>query len=149
MKIKRLTVLFPLAFCVWGTLWATPPELPGRRIDEKHVADTVRRFVNSRFFGRQFTYRQDKAFYYVFIDRWQYLLFSPEGTVRGFRFRTMQPTQEVASCIPVGMSSYIRTHYPGYYTAFLPEKEGFLVKLYGRDDKLLYLDGEGRLLKEE
>ena len=149
-KIKRLlTVLFALAFCVQGALGGTP-ERPGSSVKTKHLPDTIHRFLSRQFVGRQFTYRQDRDFYYAFIDEGQYVLFSRDGAVRGFRFRTMQPTREVASCIPCGVSSYIGEHYPGCYTdVFLPVADGFRVELYGGQERILHFDAEGRLLKEE
>ena len=131
MKLKLLTVLFALSFCVQGGLCGTP-ERPGSSVKTKQLPATIRRFLSRQFVGRQFTYRQDRNFYYAFIDEWQYVLFSRDGAVRGFRFRTMQPMREVASCIPCGVSSYIGEHYPGYYTnVFLPVADGFRVELYG------------------
>lgn len=149
MKIKLLTVLFALAFCVQGDLYGTP-KLPGSSVKTKQLPVTIHRFLSRQFVGRQFTYRQDKNFYYAFIDEGQYVLFSRDGAVRGFRFRTMQPTREVASCIPCGVSSYIGEHYQGcYIDVFLPVAEGFRVELYGGQERILHFDAEGRLLKEE
>lgn len=99
MKLKLLTALFALAFCVQGALCGTP-ERPGSSVRTKQLPDTIHRFLSRQFVGRQFTYRQDRDFYYAFIDEGQYVLFSRDGAVRGFRFRTMQPAREVASCIP-------------------------------------------------
>ena len=144
MKIKLLTVLFALAFCVQDALCSTP-KLPGSSVHTKHIPAAIHRFLS-----RQFTYRQDRDFYYAFIDEGQYVLFSRDGAVRGFRFRTMQPTREVASCIPTEISSYIREHYPGCYTdVFLPVAEGFRVELYGGQERILHFDAGGRLLEEE
>lgn len=149
MKLKLLTVLFVLACCVQSTLCGTPKR-PGSGIGARHLPDTIHRFLSRQFVGRQFTYRQDRDFYYAFIDEGQYVLFSRDGAVRGFRFRTMQPMREVASCIPCGVSSYIGEHYPGCYTdVFLPVAGGFRVELYGGQERILHFDGEGRLLKEE
>lgn len=150
MKQKLLTALFALAFCVQGALGGTP-ERPGSSVRTKHLPATIHRFLSRQFVGRQFTYRQDRNFYYAFIDEGQYVLFSRDGAVRGVRFRTMQPTREVArSCIPGGVSSYIGEHYPGCYTdVFLPVADGFRVELYGGQERILHFDAEGRLLKEE
>lgn len=149
MKLKLLTALFALAFCVQGGLCGTP-KLPGSSVRTKQLPVTIHRFLSRQFVGRQFTYRQDRNFYYAFIDEGQYVLFSRDGAVRGFRFRTMQPTREVASCIPCGVSSYIGAHYPGCYTdVFLPVADGFRVELYGGQERILHFDGGGRLLKEE
>lgn len=149
MKLKLLTVLFALSFCVQGGLCGTP-KLPGSSVKTKQLPATIRRFLSRQFVGRQFTYRQDRDFYYAFIDEGQYVLFSRDGAVRGFRFRTMQPTREVASCIPGGVSFYIGEHYPGCYTdVFLPVADGFRVELYGGQERILHFDAEGRLLKEE
>ena len=146
MKLKLLTVLFALSFCVQGGLCGTP-KLPGSSVRTKQLPVTIHRFLSRQFVGRQFTYRQDRNFYYAFIDEGQYVLFSRDGAVWGFRFRTMQ---EVASCIPCGVSSYIGEHYPGCYTdVFLPVADGFRVELYGGQERILHFDAGGRLLKEE
>lgn len=101
MKLKLLTALFALAFCVQGGLCGTP-KLPGSSVRTKQLPATIHRFLSRQFVGRQFTYRQDRNFYYAFIDEGQYVLFSRDGAVRGFRFRTMQPTREVARASLVG-----------------------------------------------
>lgn len=149
MKIKLFTVLFALAFCVQGALCGTS-KLPGNSVKTKQLPATVHRFLSRQFVNRQFTYRQDRDFYYAFIEEGQYILFSRDGAVRGFRFRMMQPTHEVASCIPCGVSSYIGEHYLGcYIDVFLPVAEGFRVELYGGEEWILHFDAGGRLLKEE
>ena len=128
----------------------TPGKLPGRTVATRQLPDTIARFLSGQFVGRSFTYRQDKTCYYACYGEREYILFYREGTVLGFRFHTMQPPREVAACIPHGIAVYIRKHYPDSYTdVFLPEGEGFRAELYGKEDKILYFDRSGKLLREE
>lgn len=107
-------------------------------------------FLSEKFGQRHFTFRRDKESYYAYLDEWQYILFLPRGVMLGYSFLMMQPSDELRACIPESIASPIREHYPGCKVdIFLPAEEGFRVRIFGTENKTLYFDSSGTLLREE
>ena len=145
-----LAVLLVAGACPYAACKASG-KLPGRSIAAGRLPDTVRRFVVRHFANpHQFTYRNDRSFYYVCDEAGGYYLFSGDGAIRGFRFCMRQPSRQILDLLPGAAVAHIREFYPGYFLgAFLPEGEGFRAELFGADDRTLRFDGEGRFLSEE
>ena len=145
-----LAVLLVAGACPYAAC-KSPGKLPGRSIAVGQLPDTVRRFVARHFTNlHQFTYRNDRSFYYVCDEAGGYYLFSAGGAIRGFRFRMRQPSRQILDLLPGAAVAYIRESYPGYFLgAFLPEDGGFRAELFGADDRTLRFDGQGRFLPEE
>lgn len=145
-----LAVLLVAGACPYAAC-KSPGKLPGRSIAAGQLPDTVRRFVVRHFANpHQFTYRNDRSFYYVCDEAGGYYLLSGDGAIRGFRFRMRQPSRQILDLLPEAAVAYIRESYPGYFLgAFLPEDGGYRAELFGEDDRTLRFDGEGRFLREE
>ena len=149
--IKTLLAVLLIAGACPYAACKSPGKLPGRSIAAGRLPDTVRRFVVRHFANpHQFTYRNDRSFYYVCDEAGGYYLFSGDGAIRGFRFCMCQPSRQILDLLPGAAIAHIRESFPGYFLgAFLPEGEGFRAELFGADDRTLRFDGEGRFLSEE
>ena len=154
--MKLLTIRFLLTLLVvcgasFRAAGKSPEKLPGRSIETRQLPETVRRFVLRHYSNlSRVNYRWDRRFYYAFNENGGYLLFSTDGSLRGFRFHMRQPSAAIVAQLPEASMTHIRNHYPKHFLCtFLPAGEGYRAELFGADDRTLHFDSEGRFVREE